>query len=79
MERITASAVVTGTGRNSLETHRRMTVTASLSSNSRFSARGVCSGTSASPSALGKEKDARAAMTPPRPDVYRITASRVRS
>ncbi len=60
-ERNTASAVVTGTGRNSLEMHRRMTVTTSLSSNSRFSARGVCSGTSASASALAKEKDARAA------------------
>ena len=37
-ERNTASAVVMGAGRNSLEMHLRITATASLSSNSRFSA-----------------------------------------
>ena len=58
-----AIAVVTGTGRNSLETHRRITVIASLSSNSRFSAREVCSGTSSNASALAKENAASAERT----------------
>lgn len=65
-ERRIDSAVVMGTGRNSLEMHRRMTVMASLSSNSRFKAREVCSGTRSIVSALGKEKAASAAMTAPR-------------
>ena len=65
-ERITASAEVTGKGRNSLEMHRRTTVMTSLSSNSRFRAREVCSGTSSMASALGKEKTASAAITSPR-------------
>ena len=65
-ERNTASAVVMGTGRNSLEIHRRMTAIASLSSNSRFSAREVCSGTSSMASALAKENTASARSTLPR-------------
>ena len=78
-ERSTARAEVMGTGRNSRETHRRITVTASLSSNSRFRAREVCSGTSSSFSALAKEKAARARTTPARAPSYTTTASRVRS
>ena len=74
-----ASAVVTGTGKKSLEMHRRITVMASLSSNSRFSARDVCSGTRSMLSALSKEKDDRAAMTLPRAPPYCTTASPVRS
>ena len=65
-ERNTASAVVMGTGRNSLEIHRRMTAIASLSSNSRFSAREVCSGTSSMASALAKENSASARSMFPR-------------
>ena len=65
-ERSSASAVVMGAGRNSLETHRRMTATASLSSNSRFSAREVCSGTSSMASALAKENCASARIMFPR-------------
>ena len=78
-ERNNASADVIGAGRNSLETHRLMRVMASLSSNSRFSSREVCSGTSSMPSALAKEKDASAAMTSPRVPLYTTTASWVRS
>ena len=74
-ERKSVSAVVTGTGRNSLEMHRRMTVMASLSSNSRFSAREVCSGTRPMASALGKENDASAETTSPRAASYSTTAS----
>ena len=55
-ERKREMAVVTGTGRNRREIHRRMTVTASLSSNSRFRARAVCSGTRSISAALAKEK-----------------------
>ena len=62
-ERTTARTVVTGTGRNSLEMHRRMTIMPSLSSNSRFSAREVCSGTRSMDSAPEKENTARAAIT----------------
>jgi len=65
-ERNTASAVVMGAGRNSLEMHLRITATASLSSNSRFSAREVCSGTSSMASALAKENTASARSTLPR-------------
>ena len=65
-DRASAMAVVTGAGKNSLEMHRRMTVTASLSSNSRFSAREVCSGTSSIASALAKEKPASARSMLPR-------------
>jgi len=78
-ERNSASAVVMGTGRNSLEIHRRMTATASLSSNSRFSAREVCSGTSSMASALAKEKRASAEITFSRFPPYTTTASCVRS
>ena len=67
-ERNTASAVVMGAGRNSLEMHLRITATASLSSNSRFSAREVCSGTSSMASALAKENTASARSTLPRVD-----------
>ena len=56
-------AVVMGAGRNSLEKIRRITVMASLSSNSRFRAREVCSGTSSMASALAKEKEASAPIT----------------
>ena len=56
-------AVVMGAGRNSLEKIRRITVMASLSSNSRFRAREVCSGTSSMTSALAKEKEANAPIT----------------
>ena len=45
-ERNSVIAVATGTGRNSRLNMRRQTVKTSLSSNSRFSARDVCSGTS---------------------------------
>ena len=65
-ERSSASAVVMGAGRNSLEMHRRITATASLSSNSRFSAREVCSGTSSIASALAKENCASAQIMFPR-------------
>ena len=65
-ERSSASAVVMGAGRNSLEMHRRMTAIASLSSNSRFSAREVCSGTSSIASALAKENAASARIILPR-------------
>ena len=62
-ERYRAMAVVMGAGRNSLEKIRRITVMASLSSNSRFRAREVCSGTSSMASALAKEKEASAPIT----------------
>ena len=62
-ERYRAMAVVMGAGRNSLEKIRRITVMASLSSNSRFRAREVCSGTSSMTSALAKEKEANAPIT----------------
>ena len=65
-ERRSASAGVMGAGRNSLEIHRRITAIASLSSNSRFSAREVCSGTSSMASASAKEKRARARSMLPR-------------
>ena len=78
-DRMTASAVVTGAGRNSREMIRRATVMVSLSSNSRFRAREVCSGTRSMASARGKEKAAREAMTSPRPQAKQTTASRVRS
>ena len=55
-----ASAVVSGSGKNSFEITRRMTVQESLSSYSRFSAREVCSGTSAICSPFSKEKAASA-------------------
>ena len=78
-ERNSASAVVMGAGRNSLEMHRRMTAIASLSSNSRFSAREVCSGTSSMASALAKEKRASEEITSSRFPPYTTTASCVRS
>ena len=59
-ERSTAMAEVTGTGRNKQESPRRITVVTSLSSNSRFRAREVCSGTSSIASAFPKEKTASA-------------------
>ena len=58
--------MVTGAGKNSRETIRHMTAEASLSSNSRFRARVVCSGTSPSSSAVAKEKAASARITAPR-------------
>ena len=78
-ERKREMAVVTGTGRNKREIHRRMTVTASLSSNSRFRAREVCSGTSSMASALAKEKRASAEIMSSRFPPYTTTASCVRS
>ena len=78
-ERSSANAVVMGAGRNSLEMHRRMTAIASLSSNSRFSAREVCSGTSSIASALAKENAASAEITSSRFPPYTTTASCVRS
>ena len=65
-ERKREMAVVTGTGRNRREMHRRMMAIASLSSNSRFSAREVCSGTSSIASALAKENCASARIMFPR-------------
>lgn len=59
-ERITAKAEVIEIGRNSLEIQRRITVNASLSSNSRFSSREVCFDTKSIASALAKENDANA-------------------
>ena len=59
----TASAVVSGRGKKSLEITRRMTVQESLSSNSRFSARAVWSGTRSMASALSKENAASARMS----------------
>ena len=78
-ERITASAVVTGAGRNRLEAQRRITVRASLSSNSRFKAREVCSGAKSSFSAFSKENRASARIMRSRSTSYTTTASRVRS
>ena len=54
---------VTGAGRKSWEKTRRITVMASLSSNSRLSARGVRSGTRPLASAAAKEKAASAWIT----------------
>ena len=62
-ERTIAIAVVTGTGRNSFDAVRRSTAIASLSSNSRFSSRVVCSGTSCIASAAGNENAASAFIT----------------
>ena len=59
-ERTTASAEVIDTGRNKLDIHLRITVTPSLSSNSRLSALEVCSGTRFIFSALSKAKFANA-------------------
>ena len=58
-ERITASADVTGAGRNRLEAPRRITVRVSLSSNSRFKAREVCSGAKSSFSAFSQQRKQR--------------------
>ena len=62
-ERITARAVRTGVGRNSLKSARRRTADTSLSSNSRFSSREVCSGVSPIASAEEKAKEEKAAIT----------------
>ena len=78
-ERITASADVTGAGRNRLEAQRRITVRASLSSNSRFKVREVCSGAKSSFSAFSKENRASARIMRSRSASYTTTASRVRS
>ncbi len=59
-ERNTASAVMIGAGRNSLEMHLRITATANLSSNSRLSARVVWSGTRPIVSAVSNENAASA-------------------
>ena len=58
-----AMAAVTGRGRKSLEKARRQTVMVSFSSNSRFRAREVWSGTRSMASARAKAKAARAATT----------------
>ena len=62
-ERNSVIAVATGTGRNSRLNMRRQTVKTSLSSNSRFSARDVCSGTSSIAAARWNEKAASACTT----------------
>ena len=59
----TIAIAVTGTGRNSFDAVRRSTAIASLSSNSRFSSRVVCSGTSCIASAAGNENAASAFIT----------------
>ena len=52
-----------GYGRNALDSVRRSTTPTSLSSNSRLSARGVCSGTRSRFSAFANENPARDAIT----------------
>ena len=59
----TAMTAVTGAGRKILEKPLRQTAMMSFSSNSRFSAREVCSGTRSMLSALAKENRARAETT----------------
>ena len=59
-DRTSAMADRTGSGRNSRENARRATVKTSLSSYSRFSAREVCSGTSASAASEVKRNAASA-------------------
>ena len=69
----------TGSGRNSLENVRRRTVMASLSSYSRFRARGVCAGTRSIASAFWNENAANARRTAVRFSWKLTTASHVRS
>lgn len=80
MARIAESTARTGIGKNSLTAKRRKTVEMSVSSKSRLSARGVCSGTVTLCAALSKENLASAVRTAAREfSLKRMTASMVRS
>ena len=78
-DRVMASAAATGAGKNSLASTRRASVSTSLSSKSRFSARVVCSGTRFCASAAAKVNVASARTTASLAPRYVTTASCVRS